>query len=128
MASIPAGSFDRRITLQKRMVEQTLSGQATEVWCTVGTRYAALRPMTVAERFSTPQWVAREQVQFETRYSDAAAALTPLDRIVYPPLAEGASPDDAPQDRNVYDIMGVLEVGRREGLRIMTARRPDVTP
>lgn len=124
MAGLEAGRLDRRVTIQRKTVMQSPSGQPIENWVSLGNRFASQRPLRAAERFTAPQYAAKEQVQFEIRYATDAADLTPLDRIVYPPIAAG-SPEPAIPERHVYDIMGVLEIGRREGLRILTARRAD---
>ena len=50
------------------------------------------------------------------------ASLSPLDRIVYPAEADGSPP---PADGAIYEIVAVHEVGRREAIRIVTARRAE---
>lgn len=123
-----AGRLDRRITIQRKTVTMSSSGEPVETWTAVGAmrRAASKTPVRGDERFSTPQLVAREQVEFGVRYSADVAALTPQDRIIEPALEE-ASPANEPRSRDIYDVLGVHEIGRREGLRIITARRADVT-
>ena len=60
-----------------------------------------------------PQLVAKQQSEFQVRWSPDIADLSPLDRITY-----GGS---------VYDIAAVHEIGRREGLRVIAVRRTDTT-
>lgn len=79
-------------------------------------------PVRSDERFTSEQFVARQQTEFRIRYSLAVADLNPLDRIVYP-----ASTDSPPSDDVVFDIIEVSELGRREGLKIIAARRAEVS-
>jgi hypothetical protein len=76
-----------------------------------------------------PEKVAYERVEFRVRYSADVAALSPLDRIIHPALteAEAADAGHVIPARAIFDVLGVLEIGRREGLRIITERRADVT-
>lgn len=122
-----AGRLDRLVTVQRKTFTETASGEPVEVWSTLANRIPASiwTPPAGEESFKNPQMVAREKVEWLVRYSSALSNLSPLDRIVYPALSE-ASPEDDPVGRSVYEVTGVHEVGRREGLRIVTARRPDV--
>ncbi len=81
------------------------------------------------ERFANPEEVAGEQIEFRIRYSDDVATLNPKDRIIYPAVseAEAGDPDHVIPERAIHDILAVHEINRREGLKIITNRRPDVT-
>lgn len=119
-----AGALDRRITIQRKTVTQSPSGAPRETWSNLAQRRPASRkPVRGDERFNTPQLVAREQIEFRIRYSADVANLTPKDRIIEPAL----SGNETPETRAIYDILAVHEIGRREGLQIITARRADVT-
>jgi hypothetical protein len=83
-----------------------------------------MTPISGDEKTSAPQYVAKEQVEFRVRYSDDLSELSPMDRIIYPAF-EANSPA-VPETRRTYDIFEVLEIGRREGLKILAARRADV--
>lgn len=129
-----AGRLDRVVTLQRKTETKSVSGAVTEAWTTLIARRAAglWTPRSGSESFSDPQLVARERVEWIVRYSAALAEgddrLSARDRLVYPALA-GVSPDEEPDERDIYDIVGVFEaheLGRRVGLRIVTARRADV--
>ena len=123
-----AGRLDRLITIQRKTETYSSSGAPMDGWAVVGVtrRAASYRPLRGDERFSDPQRVADEQVEFSIRYSTDVAELSPLDRIIYPALS-GDSPGDVPATRHIYDILAVPEIGRREGLRITAVRRADVT-
>jgi SPP1 family predicted phage head-tail adaptor len=118
-----AGRMDRRVTLQRATPTESSSGEPVEAWTDiVARRPASLKSVSGGERQTAPQWVAREQVEFRIRYSSNVADLSPLDRLIYPVPDEG---DPIPEG-SIFDIMAVHEIGRREGLQIMAARRADV--
>jgi head-tail adaptor len=118
-----AGRLDRRIVLERKTVTQAASGEPIETWSKLAERWASVAPAQGVERFSDPQLAARQETEFRVRWSTAIADLSPLDRIVYPAVDAGASPMP---ETSLYDIRAVHEIGRREGLRIVAERRPDV--
>lgn len=120
-----AGRLDRLITIQRKTVTSSDSGDVVETWTTLIERRAAgYRPLRGDERFTGEQLVGTEQVEFRIRYSLNVADLSQRDRIVYPALAD-ESPENVPQTRYVFDILGVNEIGRREGLLVTALRRAD---
>lgn len=122
-----AGRLDRLITIQRKSSTPSNSGEPQETWTTIIERRAAgYRPLKGDERFTGEQVIGTEQIEFRIRYSSNVAALSQQDRIVYPALAD-ESPEDEPDTRNIYDVLAVHEIGRREGLLIITQRRSDVT-
>lgn len=119
-----AGRLDRLITIQRKSISYSASGEPQESWAALSSqRPASIAPVRGEERFSGEQWVAKEQVEFRTHWSAVIADLSPLDRIIYP--AQAADSPDAPIERNIYDVLAVHEIGRREGLQIIAARRAD---
>ena len=118
------------VTVQRSSSSYGPDGGSLNAWSVVGPyrRPADVRPLQGDERFTAPQFVAREQVEFQLRYDDAIADLNPLDRIVYPAMSssEVDSPLGEIATRRKYDIMAVHEIGRREGLRVIAARQADV--
>ena len=122
------GRLDRLITIQRKTATYSGSGAPIEAWAAIGParRAASMTPVRGDERFSGPQLVGQEQIEFRIRNSADVANLTPQDRIVYPALSED-SPEDEPDTRQIHDILAVHEIGRREGLQIITMRRSDVT-
>lgn len=83
-----------------------------------------MAPVRGEERFTDPQYVAKEQIDFRIRYAAALADLSPQDRVLYPAPVAGAESSAA--TRTIYDVIAVHEIGRREGLQLMTTRRADV--
>lgn len=122
-----AGRLDRLITIQRKTSIISDAGGVTETWATVGSlrRAASMNPVRGEERFSNPQISALEQIEFRIHYSADVAALSPQDRIIYPAL-EDASPLNDPAAVGIHDVLAVHEIGRREGLQIITQRRADV--
>lgn len=118
-----AGRLDRRILIQRHGVTYSDSGEPIETWTDLTEEQpASINPVRGEERFAGEQWQAKEQVEFRVHWFEAIAQLSPLDRIIYP-----AASGDSPDERQIYDVMAVHEIGRREGMRIMAARRSDVT-
>lgn len=121
-----AGRLDRRITIQRKTLAQSTSGQEVELWNTlVARRWANVSPVSGDERFSAPQYAAKEQVVFSIRWSGEVADLSPLDRIIYPAIDTTVVPQPEIAHRHIYDVVAVHEIGRREGLRVVTFRRAD---
>ena len=121
-----AGKLDRLIDIQRSSSGTSNSGEPIAGWQTIITRRAAsYAPVLGTERFNAPQLAALQQVEFKIRYSADVANLSPLDRVIYPAL-EPTSPPAFAMVNRLYDILAVNEIGRREGLAIIAARRPDV--
>lgn len=116
---LSTGSLDRRIRLERNVPAQDLDGALTENWERIGhVRWARRAPVGGAERFISQQFIAREQVQWTVRWAADLADLAPADRIIYPTTED-------PSDTEIYDILEVHEMGWREGLVIVTARRTE---
>jgi head-tail adaptor len=128
---IRAGSLDRRVTIQRRTVTQSESGEATEAWANVSLRRpASMWPLkSDDETFRSPETVSYERVEFRVRYSADVADLSPVDRVIHPALTaeQAADLSYVIPTRSIYDVLGTLEIDRRKGIRIITKRRADVT-
>jgi head-tail adaptor len=122
-----AGRLDRQITIQRRTLTYSDSGEPQESWApVVSRRSASVAPLQGDERSSAAQWIAKEQVEFRIRWSASVSDISPLDRVVYP--TQSADSPDVPVTRAIFDIMAVHEIGRREGLQILAARSADAQP
>jgi head-tail adaptor len=121
--------YDRIVTVQRKTLTESGSGEPIETWADVAFRtYAHQMPTPGAERFTSAQEVADQEVTFTVRFHAIPAAsrpLTPKDRIIYPAHDVSAN-TQAPAAGLVYDILGSEEVGREQDLRIRTVRRTDV--
>jgi SPP1 family predicted phage head-tail adaptor len=93
-----AGKLDRRITIQRKSVTQSASGEPVETWGNLATRWAQVLPLRGDERFSNPQLAAKGFLTFRIRWGDLVADVGPLDRILYA--------------GRTYDITAARDVGR----------------
>lgn len=118
-----AGRLDRRISILRKVSVQSGSGAMVEQWQPVVLRRAAAcKSVQSSERYTSPEIVAEELVEFQLRWSDDVKELSPQWRVIYPALADGETEVRATR---VYDVVSVPEIGRREGLRLIATRRPD---
>lgn len=118
--------LDRRIDIERAIVVQSDSGEPVETWVPVALqRSASVDPTRGTERVNSPQWAARQQVDIYIRYSSLVADVNPKDRIIYPARPDGISPVPEPRPGEIYDIISVDEVGRREWLKIVASRQAD---
>jgi SPP1 family predicted phage head-tail adaptor len=106
-----AGPLDRRITLQRATFAQDATGQHIATWATLATVWVAKRDLSDSERVAAAEVSAEITTRFHIRWDSSWADLNPKDRAVF----EGRT----------YDIWGVKEIGRREGLEITAAARSD---
>jgi head-tail adaptor len=128
--TMQAGKLDRKITIQRKSSTLSESGDPVDTWANVAIRRSAsMWPFRGTEGFSAPEETSFEQVEFRVRYSSDIADLSPKDRIICPALTEAQAADGGYviPGRSIYDVVGVLEINRREGLKIITQRRPDLT-
>lgn len=116
-----AGKLDRLVVVQRFTAGSSSSGEPIENWAAVGpARFAAKTPVSGIERFGSQQLEAKEQIEFRLRWAADLADLRPIDRIIEP----ASDAIDPIPERSIYDIIAVLEIGRHDGLRVITTRRP----
>lgn len=111
--SLPSGKLDRRVTIERDGVETGRNEfnepiLAPPVSFTV---WASYRRATARERVSGSEVGAEVSSVFEIRWSQRVRNIDPLWSLIY----EGSR----------YDIIGVFEIGRREGLRIEAIARAE---
>lgn len=103
-----AGRLDRLITIQRKTSAVDSFGEPIETWATLVTVWSEMIPVRGQERYAAMQEIAEIDTVFKVRFR---TGITPLDRISY--------------DSRIYDITHVLEIGRREGLELMTKARAE---
>lgn len=103
-----SGRLDRRLTLQRKTATENDYGEPVESWTTLATVWAEKIPVRGAERYAAMQTVAEVEERFRIRYRKD---LTPLDRVICGNIT--------------YDVLGVLEIGRREGWEILAKGRAE---
>lgn len=99
-----AGRLDRRITIQVFSLASpaiNADGQESGSWVTLASVYAEIMPLGGSERMQSQQELAQENLIFTIRYRPD---ITPEHRILY--------------DSKNYDILSVLEIRRRKGLKL----------
>lgn len=113
-----AGELDRRVKIQKREITQSPTGEEVESWTTIPTSapdnciWMGKRDMRANERWAAQQVVAELQTVFTARWYPAFDTIGPEShRLVY--------------RGRVYDIHGIREIGRQEGVEIAAAARAE---
>lgn len=99
-----AGRMDRRIVLQSVSRTQDAAGEPIETWAALATVWADVSPIRGNERFVDNQEKAERTTRFRIRHR---SDITADNRISY--------------GGNIYDIEAVMELGREEGLEILTS-------
>ena len=100
--------LDRRITIQRKTTTQNDFGEVVEAWVLVATLWAERVQPKAWERFTAQQVMAEGEEKFKIRYR---TDIGPLNRVIF----EGRT----------FDIKGVIEIGRREGLEITCVGRAE---
>jgi len=96
-----AGSLDRRVTIRRQSQTRNEYNELENVWNDVRTVPASRTDLSATERFVAGGLYAQRTVTFRMRFM---TDLLPTDRLV----CEGVT----------YDVKGIRELGRREGLEI----------
>jgi len=99
---VRSGRLDRRLTLQRRTLIENDYGEPVETWTDLATVWAHKIEVRGAERYAASQDIATVDIKYQIRYR---RGLTPVDRFT----------DEAGK---VFDVIAVLEIGRREGLEL----------
>lgn len=95
-----AGKLDRRVIIQRFTLIQGKFND-TQVWSDHLTLWASKSHMTEDEIFASNQTIAKRALVFEIRFHKD---VTETDRLLF--------------DGETYNIVGVSEIGRAEGLRL----------
>lgn len=111
-----AGRLDRQITIQRKSLTQSDSGEEQTAWADVATVWAEKVENRGPERFTTQQIVGHAIKTFRFRWSTTVDEITTEHRVLF--------------DGRAYDITDVREIGRREGFEIdcFTRSEEPVTP
>ncbi len=101
-----AGSLDRQIDLLSKGSGQSATGAPTGAWSVYASEiWAGKRDLSNDEAREDDQTVATQRAEFRIYWRDD---VSPADRVRYPAGAGGTE----------YAIIGIQELGRREGLLI----------
>lgn len=107
---IRAGELDRLVTIKRPQAGQPNAiNEVIDGWTDVGPLWAKKTPVNDTERARASEQGAVVTDRFLIRWSSDVAALDPRWLLTF--------------DGRTYDISGVKEIGRREGLEITAAAR-----
>lgn len=106
-----AGKLDRRIRVLRYGMTRDAQNAPVEAWAELVKLWASKEDISDGERMRAAQVGASVTTRFRIRYSSVTATIDAKDRIVYGGL--------------VYDIAGIKEIGRREGLEITASAATD---
>jgi SPP1 family predicted phage head-tail adaptor len=105
------GLLDRRVTFQRQVLADDGLGDHVAGWSDLMTVWASKADVSDGEQWRASQAQAHVTTRFRVRWSEAAAGVTPADRL----LCEG----------EVYNIAGRKEIGRRVAVEFTAARLTD---
>ncbi len=104
-----ARSLNRRIRFEAEVDKKTASGQVKGEWTAFGPDvWCSYQPRRGREQYTADQRYAEVECQFRIRFLEG---LTPKHRAIF----EGRT----------YDIIAVLELGRRDGFIVLAESRSD---
>ncbi len=102
--------MDRRISVERATLVTNAYGERVETWAALANVWADVSYKAGgSESIQSEQVFSEQRVNFTIRYSNAVSSLRTSDRVTYA--------------GEIYQIEGVQEIGRNEGLRIVTTLR-----
>lgn len=78
-----AGRLRHRVTLQRHTPTQDAYGGETMAWSDLGTRWAAVEPLSGREWFQAQQFNAETSIRVRVRHDSTTAAMKADDRIQF---------------------------------------------
>ena len=105
------GQMDRRIVIERATLTTNTYGERAESWGTYATVWAEISYKfgSGTESIQSDQILTKQPVSFIIRYSATTSGITPTDRVSY--------------GGDLYQIEALQEIGRAEGLRVVTTLR-----
>ena len=104
-----AGKLDRRITLQRATLTTDAYNAIVETFAPLSTVWAQAVPVSDGEKMRAGEVYSNLSMRFTIRWSTVVATLDTKDRVLF--------------DGRLFDILGIKEIGRHEGLEITAATR-----
>ena len=103
--------MDRRIVIERAALTTNTYGERAETWGTYATVWAEISYKfgSGTESIQSDQILTKQPVSFIIRYSATTAGVIPTDRVSY--------------GGDLYQIEAIQEIGRAEGLRVVTTLR-----
>ena len=102
--------MDRRIGIERATLTTNAYGERVETWGALATVWADVTyRVGGSESIQSEQIFSEQRVNFTIRYSNTLSNLKTSDRVTY--------------NNEIYQIEGVQEIGRNEGIRLITTLR-----
>ncbi len=109
------GDLDRRVRIETKTTARGATGQAVDTWSLLRTVWAKREMGRVFESFTAQQQFATAEAVFRVRYFPSAANMQPdTHRLV--------------DGERTYNILGAVELGRKEGVQIVCIGRGENAP
>lgn len=108
---IAAGRLDRRIVIERATYTQNAMGEQVPSWSTLATVSAEATPLSDGERIRAAEVSAEISMRFVIRWSPLVEDVNPKDRVSY--------------GGRLWNLWGVKEIGRREGLELTAGARAE---
>jgi SPP1 family predicted phage head-tail adaptor len=105
---IKAGSLDRLITIQRATIVENDLGEHINIWSDLHSINASIQYFRDIERWAASQISAESMARFVIRWGFFVKV---TDRIIF--------------EEKIWDIIGVKEIGRREGQELTAATSSD---
>lgn len=106
-----SGALDRLLTLRRRTTEANAANEDVETFIDLATVRSSKADVSDAEKVRAQQVGAEITTRFQIRWSANWSDLNPKDRCAC--------------DGREYEIVGVKEIGRRDGIEITAVARTD---
>lgn len=106
-----AGKLDRRITLQRATTTANSLNEPIQTWAAIATVWAAKMEVRDSERQRAAETAAVIDTRFQIRWSSQVSDIDAADRVVF--------------GGRTFNILGVKEIGRREGLELSCQARSE---
>ena len=103
--------LDRRVVLQRKTITRGEANAPLETWTVLATVWASKRDVTDVERLRADEVGSALTTRFAIRWSTDVDDLGADDRLIF--------------DGRTYNIEGVREIGRHDGLEINATARQE---
>jgi SPP1 family predicted phage head-tail adaptor len=108
---ILAGELYRKISIRRASLAANAFNEQVATWVVIAEVRAKVTPVQDGERLRAGETLASRMSRFIVRWSKLTRTIDPTDRVMF----EGRE----------YDINGVKEIGRREGIEITATARAE---
>jgi SPP1 family predicted phage head-tail adaptor len=108
---MPAGARNRRIRIERSVPTVNTLNEQVPNWLLLARVWAEKLDVSDSERVRSAEVSAEITSRFRIKWSSLVEDVNPRDRVVY--------------NNQVYNIVGVKEIGNRDGVEISAEARAD---